>query len=245
MTGSRQAIEHPLFLDFSSQPVPPLKFVLQSEYTPAGIVERPSPGVTASHSPWYSELGLELTGAEETAVVYLLPMGGERGLLAACLDQTFEPFFQLMSGADHGDGVTDLVARHWPDVHSMLLHSNRAAPEGRALCNVITPGVTQWVVADPVLDSQLKDITSEHLTDLVGTAVRTTVRALDPIQLPGLLHVLGGPDRTTRRLTALSSLLGAGANIGGTFQGGIQADELIGLGQQALEAISSMRQLKD
>jgi hypothetical protein len=245
VTGARRAIEHPLFLDFSGYPVPPLKFVLQSEYTPAGIVERPSPGVTASHSPWYSELGLKLTGADETAVVYLLPMGGERGFLAACLDQTFEPFFQVMSGADYGDGVTHLVAQHWPDVHAMLLDSNRAAPEGRVLCKVITPGVTQWAVADPVLDSQLNDITSEHLTDLVGTAVRTTVRALDPIQLPGLIRVLGGPDRTSRRLKAFSSLLGAGADLGGTFQGGIQADELLELGKHALQAVSSMRQLRD
>jgi hypothetical protein len=74
------------------------------------------------------------------------------------------------------------------------------------------------------------------------------MRALNPIDLPGLLQVLEGPDRTSRRIKriqALTSLLGSGAGISETLQGGIAASEWLKLGKDALEALSSMRDLTD
>jgi hypothetical protein len=246
MSGERRAIEHPLWVDFSGRPVPPLKFVLQQDYSPTGVVERPSEGVVTSHSPWYNEVALELTGIDSVAVLYLMPEDDESVLLMACLDHTLEPFFKLLTGADFGDALTNLTALHWPDVYAMLLHSNSRAARARALCNVVTPGRIQWVVADQLRGAQREYVSNEHILDIVSTSLHTFLRVSDfPSELPGVIEVLGGPDRITRRLKAVGGLLGATADIGQVFQGGVRADELLDLAKAARDAVKNLLELKD
>jgi hypothetical protein len=246
VSRERQAIEHPLWVDFSDRPVPPLAFLLQREHSPAGVVERLSPGVITSHSPWYSEITLELIGIEAVAVLYVMSKDDESALLMACLDDAVEPFFDLLTGADFGDGVTRLTARHWPEVYAMLRHSNDPGTQARVLCNVATPGRVQWAVADHLGGAQPEQIENEQILDLIGASLQTFQRVVNfPVELPGLIQVLGGPDRTTRRLTAVAGLLGATSDIGQSLQGGLRADELLELAQAALGAVDNMLKLKD
>jgi hypothetical protein len=221
-------------VDFSGRAVPPLGFVLQPTYTPAGIVERLDDGVTASHSPWYTEYAFQLDGVDAVAVLYLLGRDDESALLMACLGEAPEHFFGFLSGADFGDELTRLTAQHWPDVDQMLRRSTALATEGRILCNVATPGRVQWAVADNVRGRQLEHITHDELVDLLQASLHTYTRLADfGTQLPGVIHVLGGPDRVTRRLNLAAGLLGAGADIGKVLQGGVRADELLELAKAA------------
>jgi hypothetical protein len=70
--------------------------------------------------------------------------------------------------------------------------------------------------------------------------------ALDfPLRLPGVIEVLGGPDRVSRRLKALSGLVGNVADLGGQLQGGIDGSELKDLAKTVVETIQDLRDLKD
>ena len=81
VSGERRAIEHPLLIDLSGRLVQPLKFVLQTTYSPVGIVERPSPGMIIRRTPWYTEVALELTGTDSVALLYLMPKDDDSVLL--------------------------------------------------------------------------------------------------------------------------------------------------------------------
>src|SRR6185436_10000911 len=106
----------------------------QQTYTPSGITQQQDGG-SVSTFPWYTELASNLV-PEGVAVLYLLPMDDETNLLAACLDDAPELFFRWLSGADHGDGLTALVARQWPKVYRMLQESQGTAVRSRILCNI-------------------------------------------------------------------------------------------------------------
>jgi hypothetical protein len=235
-------------IDFGDQAVPPLRPLFQaSSYTPAGKLERQSPWILVGHTPWYREVVLTLSGEARTAVLYLMPINEETNLLAASLDVAFEPFFKLLTGDDFGDAVTTLTAQHWPEVYTMLLRGNAvAAPGTRMLLKVITQGRQRWVVADPLHSSQVESIPIEHMVDVIDTSVQTLIRVSNVgLELPGIIQVLGGPDQSTRRLTALSDLLGAGSDIGGILSGGVRADELLNLAKAAKRTLSSMKALRD
>lgn len=71
MTNERAAIESPLWVDLTDMPVPPLRFFLQQDYQPSGVVESVGDGITISHSPWYTEVAWELD-LDLVALLYLL-----------------------------------------------------------------------------------------------------------------------------------------------------------------------------
>jgi len=244
VSGERRAIDHPLTVDFSGMAVPPLKFILQTEYSPAGVIERPSPGITTSYSPWYLELACDLTGIDAIAVLYWMPTDDESALLMACLNEV--PFFTQLMGADFGDGLTRLTARHWPELYTMLVHSNNRTSGRRVLCKVVTPGRVQWVVADQLRKPQQEFVKNEQLLDLIGSSLQTFLRVSRYlIELPDVFEVVGGPDRTDRRLKAMAGLLGGVGGIGQGLQDGVQLDELLDLAQSARDVVKSLLELKD
>ena len=248
MPTDRRSIDNPLVIDLSGLPAPPLKLLLQQDYRPAGVVRTdPDGGGTASLFPWYTELGYRLTGTEATLVLYILPLDDETNLLAACIDETFEALFQMMSGADFGDRMTDLVARDWPGVYQMLRASQDARVQGRSLCVVGTGGKLQWVVADPLRGSaRTEGVPNDQILDLMGTALKTMLDSAQfVLKLPGSLQVLGGPDRTSRRLTALAGLFKSAADFGGAFTDGVKVDELRGMADALIDFGKGLRDLKD
>jgi len=245
MSGERKAIQNPLFLDYSTEPASRLQYVIQAEYRPTGVVERPSPDLTVSQHPWWTEMGLKLpTGG--FAVIYLLTVSDDWRLLAASIGETFEPFFKLMSGADHGDAVTKVVSQQWPETHAMLVRSSSTSIDGRVLGNVITRGGTDWIVADPIRHADLPSLPDEQVRDLIVTAYLTSRRATDPAELVVLGPALGGPNQLTRATNAFNAvLLSSGPGIGQTLEGGIDASEFLVLGQQVLNALSTFWKLKE
>ena len=248
MNAGRRAIEHPMVLDLSALPAPPLKVLLQQTYWPAGIVQRQPDGGSVCHFPWYNELASRIVPDSDTvAVLYVLPVDDETNLLAACIGDAFDVFFRYLSGADYGDGIAALVAQHWPDVYRMLVESQGTAVRSRVLCHVRTASRLQWVVADPLRGPRRNtEISNEQATDLVITALRITLDALQfHLRLPGVIQVLGGPDRLSRRLTALSGLFGNAADLGGLFQDGLQVEELRELAKTAVEVVEGLRALED
>lgn len=220
MAGERRAIESPLFVDFSNAPVPPMLFALQAERAPRGVVSRPAPGVTIAHTPWYAEFDFQLTGVDGVAVVYVIQYTDESNLIVASLDQTFEGFFSLMSGADYGDDVTKLVALNWPDMYAMLLHSNRRTRRERMLCNINIGGRVQWAVVEEI-PVGADELSNDQALAVAFAAVQTFVRIANLPELPGLFDVLGGPDLVSRRLTATAGLFYSAAGVLGGFATGV------------------------
>ena len=212
MSRERRSIDSPMMLDFSSMLVAPLLFVLQESHEPAGIIESPSPGATFAHSPWHIELTLQMNPPGQVCIFYIIPKDDETNLFVACIGDTFESFFQLMSGDDYGDKVTKLVASEWPDVHSMLLHSEAGTPGQRILCNIVTSAGMQWALADQIPASQNEFYPQQEM-DLLVAALSIVVRSMDPTALPGLVEGLGGPDLLSRRLDATAGMLSSIADV--------------------------------
>lgn len=238
----RHSIDNPMVIDLSSMPVPPLRFVIQPSYEPVGLYEAYSEGFTVAHTPWYTELGLSLNGADSAALLYLIPKDDDTNLLVACLDRTLDPLFDLLVGPDYGDELVELVAQHWPDIYEMLRNSQDLAATFRMICNVRTPGHLQWVVADPLRGKSKDEWSSERILDLIGTSLQTMFKFTDfPIELPGAVYVLGGPNQLSRRLSALSGLLNASGDIAGVLQGGISSPDLIKLAIAAKNFLSTIR----
>jgi hypothetical protein len=104
----------------------------------------------------------------------------------------------------------------------------------------------QWVVADHLHGVQREQIANEQVLDLIGSSLEVFVRVSNfGLELPGLIEVLGGPDRTSRRLKAIAALIGSASDIGGAFQGGVAADELLDLAKAAKNVVKNLVALKD
>lgn len=248
MADERRAIEDPMWIAYSSMPVPPLKFLMQPQHRPSGVVEKLAPSVTACHTPWFTEVAIEVTGVPgvAAAVVYVIPKDDETSLLAASIDQTFDVLFKLMSGADYGDKVTKLVAQHWPETYAMLVHSQNGTPGHRVLANVHAVGKVQWIVADELRGGQREAIDPQQAEALILAALQTVIRATNfYLDLPGVLDVLGGPDRTSRRLKAMSTLFTSGASVGSGVMDGVRVDELLDLAKGVREFVGGLIALKD
>jgi len=243
----RATIENPLVVDLSAHPVPPLKPLLQPGYRPSGLVQRRPDGGSVARTPWYAELAYPLDPATDiTGVLYVLPADERTDLLVASIGDGFEVFFAYLSGPDHGDALTALVARHWPHVYRMLVASQTSDLAERIIGQVRTGGRTQWVVADPLRGADRDGVSVGQVEDLSRAALEVLLDALQfHLRLPGVLTALGGPDRVSRRLTALAGLFSGAADIGGTFQGGVQVDELYGLAKAAVGVIDHLRGLRD
>jgi len=246
MANERAAIESPLWINFEHMPVPPLRFFLQQEYKPTGVVESAGDGITVSHSPWFTEVAWEVKDLDLVALLYLLPMDDETMLLIACLEESVEPLFKLLSGPDFGDELTKLVALRWPEQYAMLMHSQSRTPGARLLCNITTPEQVQWVVADQLRGQAREEIHPGRVIDLVGASLETFLRMTNPgTELPGIVHVLGGPDRLTRRLNAVAGLLGGAGDVLGVFVGGVQVTELVSLAKSAYGVVTDLQKLRD
>lgn len=245
MAGERKALQDPLTLDLSMYATPPLRFVVQPPYEPQGIVEQVADGLHVTHTPWFDEARLDLIGSDEVFVVYLLPLDDTTMLQAACLEDAFEPAYRLATGGDFGDPVSRLMAKHWPDVHAMVVDAKNQAPERRWLMRIRTPGREQWVVADQLRGAQREALDHERTLNLLRAALVIVHRSLNfHLELPGVLEVLGGPDLLSRRLSSLADMANAAGGIADGMSGGVQESELRDLLQNAYEFLRSVRSMK-
>lgn len=220
MPSPRTTIDSPLTIDFSFDPsIEPLKFAVQraSETSPGETIH-PDGHFARQVAGGFTELNLRLeyyVDVEDLlGVLYIVPLGPDLHLLAACLEQVPEPTFKFATGADFGDQIVPLIATHWPDVYRQLLASQDTSMSERMLCNFVTATSVQWVVADALDDRELSQLAPDLAVDLLVSAMQTFGKmAKFPISLPGTMEVLGGPDRVSRILKGTSSVLGAVENI--------------------------------
>ena len=156
-------------------------------------------------------------GRKNCFVTYLALADPGELLMMACVENWPDPVYELMTGADYGDSVTPLIAKHWPKTFELFCNGN-GMERNPGLMKVRTTS-SQWLV-DSFFDAQSTPqdlVIPEAQSIQVGKAVAGLVTDLSgfPLNLPGLLPVLGGDDRTTRRLKALARIFGNLGGLGG------------------------------
>ncbi|MDJ0334957.1 hypothetical protein QMG83_06945 [Salinibacterium sp. G-O1] len=227
MPGERKAIDSPLLLDFRQFPVKPALFVVQQTREPTGIIERTTGGWTIVHTPWYKEINIPSANLDGLFVLYLVPYTDDTNLVLASIDQTFEPFFTYLSGADFGDELTKLVASQWPELYELLLHSNRPGSDHMMMIKTFMGGQVQWAVGRCSPAAQ-DEFLPKFVLDIIQAALEVFVRTSDVVALsealPGLVYVLGGPQLGTRRLNSIAELLSSGAGLATGIAGGFQGN---------------------
>jgi len=50
----RTEISEPFAISFANKPVPPLRFLLQDDFKPSGVVEHLPDGLTLGMTPWFA-----------------------------------------------------------------------------------------------------------------------------------------------------------------------------------------------
>lgn len=238
MTRSRVSIADPETLDLSHAMINPLKFVVQGDYQPTGIVERVSEAITLRHTPWMTEVVIGLSEPAACAVLYQIATAEDSLILMACIGNAPSVLFDLATGDDYGDEAADLLVQQWPDFYGLLADSTRRAQSGRILARVVVPGSSQWVVVEQLSGAATEWIDGEVLLGLIQAALRTYHQAVSfPTELRGLVPVLGGPDKATRRLSAVAGLLSGIADTGSKVQDGVGIDEFWDLSNGLLEML--------
>jgi hypothetical protein len=241
MNGARKAIDAPLWIDFSTVGAPPMAFILPAEHTPMGRVETYGPDVTIGHTTWFTEITMKLEG--RPVVLYQMDLTPELTYLVACLDEYPEGWFNIVTGDDFGDGLTEVLKGHWPDIHEMLRLSTASVLGQRVLANLATATKTQWVVAEPVAPNATGMVDQEQVRELVNVAFEVLVRtgSAEFFKLPGVLEVMGGPDKLHRKMATLSNLIGGAGGIGGGLAGGVTANEVLLMGKDGWDFVRGLR----
>ncbi len=216
----RSRVATPVELNIShlhSQPL--LPFVASSPPPPSPYNQMRQPHEYINVYPWGWEIVRPLTNGENDgyAVTYVALADPGELLMMACLGSWVDPIYDLMTGADFGDSVTPLVARHWPATFELMCNGI-GMERSPGLMKVMT-SASQWVIgtffADESTPEELIFPADPKLQ--LAEAIRTVVADLTgyPENLPGLLPILAGDDRTSRRLKALASIFGNIGRLGG------------------------------
>ena len=158
---------------------------------------------------WGWEVVTETVEKNGYGIVYIGRGDPGEYIVLSCLDTFLEPWYELMTGADHGEGVTALVAQHWPRTFQLMKSGNGMSP-GPGIIRVQT-GVAQWAVADFFADDgnreevKVPDEIAKRLSEDTVTVARDVLGYATT--LPGLLGVLAQPDVWDKRLKNIASIL--------------------------------------
>jgi hypothetical protein len=224
MSGTRELITDPLIWSLAQTTAPPLCFVVSDDVPRRGVHQRLNASAVVQHTPWFSELVLNLRDTTTKVVLYRMAVGEELWLQAACIGAYPEILFNVLAKPDHGDSLAALIQREWPDTFAMLAASTQRSLDRRLLVQVQTASSFQWAVADPVRTGDEWAESPDAVESLMLCAATTALRFAEPMdRLPGLLDVLSGPDQMSRRLRGFSALLSGVndvANVVGTLASG-------------------------
>jgi hypothetical protein len=182
----------------------PFEFMIKSEAPSGGNSVTTPGGDTQNYYPWGLEHAIRIDArAPGYLVRYCFPVDNTEYLLALCLDRTLDPAYRLMTGADKGEDVCRLVARHWPHTFKLLQNGNGMTVYP-GLMRLSTARSKQFAVATFFTDDspspELK-IPAAVINDLTSSAFRALEEVLGwPHNIPGLVEVLGGPDRLSAGL---------------------------------------------
>ena len=250
VAGERHTISNPVGLDLSGSICPPLRFVLQTTVEPIGVTEADGK-TTICYTPWYTgfQSDVDLPDHDGPPLVlchYILPATDDLDLLVASLGDVPQYFYDLLSGADFGDQLTQHVALHWPQIYDHFKAGTEQAFDRRCLMQVRTMQGAEWVLAEPLRGRRRSEVPPYLREDLMMAALGAALRLAAPWEtLPELMTILGGPDRLSRRLNAVSGLLGSVSTIGGAFGDSAGFKELIEACKAAFELSERWRELGD
>ncbi|UIK89871.1 hypothetical protein [Arthrobacter polaris] len=108
------------------------------------------------------------------------------------------------------------MALQWPELHAMLLHSNRRTVGQMMLFNTIMGGRVQWAVGCTLPTAQEtfpNDIAVNIITSALKVHIGTSNVVALSESLPGLVGVLGGSKLGMRRLNTTGGLLSSTASL--------------------------------
>jgi hypothetical protein len=216
----RMKVCDPLFLQLDDPRAPRLLFTVVEDPPQRGTIEQLSPGATAQHFDWFTEMLLQLqdrSGAPMPArlCVYRIPIDEQVDLHAACIDVAPELMMSMLGGADYGDNLSLLIRKHWPDVYSMLEASTAGDLSRRVILAFDTRHGRQWLVADPVVGDARGWFHPDQVGALAVDALEIALRVNEILtRLPEILEL--GPDLASRRLAAWGGLL---SGVGGAGSG--------------------------
>lgn len=232
MTGERHLIADPSRVDLSGTTCPAPRFVLQTSVERVGMVETHDE-TTICRTPWFVQWqsvaeSIEVDNVHPVFCHYIFPVTDDLDLMVAAVGAIPRGMFNLLSGPDFGDELTRQVASGWPDIFDYLRASTEQRMDRRHFVVVKTINSVDWVLADPLRGPNRRDVSMGRREDLMMTALDAALRISAPWKtLPKYVTTLGGPDRLTRRLNAVSGLLGAVTDVGGGLTGSGSLTDLL------------------
>lgn len=217
MASLRESVANPteFMLDARSEP---FEVFLSSEPPPKGGRQEIGPtGNINTYYPWGLEEAIKQAWQPPAYIIrYCLPVDDTEYLLAYCLDQMFDPVYKLMTGADFGEPVCELISEHLPVTFELLRNGN-GMTDGPGLMRLTTRTRRQFAVAALFIDDSPSPelvIPPEVVQELTGYTMTVLGDLLGwPHNVPGLIQVLGGDDQLTRRLKGAQKLIDAIGNL--------------------------------
>lgn len=136
-------------------------------------------------------------------VGYVFPLADRFFLCGHCVSPYMDAPMKLMMGADYGEPVTELVKRQWPHTFSLIEAGIAFSGEQVALARIVTDREYYFVGRALVSRSATRlDFPEEPLEGIFEAAMKVIDDSLKfPTDMPGLMQILGGPDRLERRLS--------------------------------------------
>jgi hypothetical protein len=203
VSALRESIANPTEFLLESR-TEPFEFLIKSNAPSDGHSVTTPGGDIQNYYPWGLEHAIRIEAREPCYLVrYCLPVDDTEYLLAFCLDRMLDPAYRLMTADDMGEEVCSLVARHWPHTFKLLQNGNGMAVHP-GLMRLSTKRSKQFAVATFFTDESPSPelrIPTAVINDLTSSSLRALEEVLGwPHNIPGLVGVLGGPDRLSAGL---------------------------------------------
>jgi hypothetical protein len=200
VSALRASIANPTEFRLESR-TEPFEFMIKSHAPSGGNTVATPGGDIQNYYPWGLEHAIRIEGRVPSYLVrYCLPVDDTEYLLAYCFDRLLDPAYQLMTADDTGEEVCRLVARHWPHTFKLLQNGNGMAAHP-GLMRFSTVRSKQFAVATFFIDdspSPELTIPDAVINDLTSASMSALEEVLGwPHNIPGLVQVLGGPDRVS------------------------------------------------
>jgi hypothetical protein len=203
VSALRESIANPTEFLLESR-TEPFEFVIRSSVPSGGQSVTTPGGDIQNYYPWGLEHAIRIEGQVPCYLVrYCLPVDDTEYLLACCLDRMLDPAYRLMTASDTGEAVCRLIAQHWPHTFTLLQRGN-GMDAHPGLMRLSTARSKQFAVATFFTDDSPSPelaIPAAAINELTASTFGALEELLGwPHNIPGLVDVLGGPDRLSTGL---------------------------------------------
>lgn len=156
-----------------------------------------------NRQPWGVEYcsRTEVPGGTVWFNSFLVPEELPRFLIGVNVDPLFRTLAGLLYGTDYGDEVWGLVQRHWRATATAVRVGSSGSDQAGLV--IVTINRDYWVYGGFYTNQSPTELQiPERFHHEVAAGAAGVCRELlgFPVDLPGLVQVLGGQDESTRRL---------------------------------------------